>query len=63
MNTIKIMGDGTIGKGEFNNITIMGNGKFLDAIKAKKIKILGEAESREFIETDNLTIMGEFKKV
>lgn len=63
MNNIKIMGDGTIGKGEFNNITIMGNGKFLDSIKAKKIKILGEAEASEFIETDNLTVMGEFKSL
>ena len=61
MNNIKIMGEGTVGKGIYNKISIMGEGDILGKINAKRISILGNGRSEEKIETNALKVSGSFR--
>lgn len=60
MNNIKIMGEGTIGAGNYKKITIMGEGDILGDINVENISVLGNARSEKKIETNGLKVSGNF---
>lgn len=61
MNNIRIMGEGTVGAGNYNKISIMGEGDILGKVNAKGISILGNGRSEKGIETNALKVSGTFR--
>ena len=54
----KILGDGSIGAGKYNNIKIMGNGTSLGDIECIDISVMGDGEFKGKIEGRNIKVMG-----
>ncbi len=57
MRNVKIMGDGVISGGEYDDIRVMGNGKFLAKVKAEKIGVYGNAVLRD-VEVREMNVFG-----
>lgn len=58
-NNAKILGDGTIGPGKYNNIKIMGNATATGDIECINLVVMGEVEVKKNIRFDNINILGE----
>lgn len=54
----KILGDGSIGAGKYNNIKIMGNGTTLGDIECIDISVMGDGEFKGKVEGRNIKVMG-----
>ncbi len=54
----KILGDGSIGAGKYNNIKIMGNGTSLGNIECIDISVMGDGEFKGKVEGRNIKVMG-----
>lgn len=61
MDNIRIMGEGTIGKGNFRKISVMGEGELLEDFSAEKLNVYGEAEIKRFFEIKKVRVMGELE--
>ncbi len=57
--TTKILGDGTIGAGKYNNIKIIGNSKAVGDIECMDVLIMGDGEFNGAIVGRNIKIMGD----
>lgn len=55
----KILGDGSIGAGKYNNIKIMGNGTTLGDIECLDIKVMGNGEFRGKVDARKVKVMGD----
>ncbi|WP_288221825.1 hypothetical protein [uncultured Clostridium sp.] len=55
----KILGDGTIGSGKYNNIKIMGNCTSLGDIECLDITVMGDGEFNGEVDARNVKVMGD----
>lgn len=60
-NNMNINGTGTIGSGDYNNVSISGMGKLNGKITANKIDISGTGGGEGFIKANEITVNGHFK--
>lgn len=58
-NDTKILGDGTIGAGKYNNIKIMGNSTVMGDIECVDIKIMGDGEFNGTVIARDIIVMGD----
>jgi len=54
---VKLMGDGNIGGGSYNSIKIMGNGRVVDDVEAKIIRVMGNCEFAA-VQAEQITVAG-----
>ena len=58
---IKLLGDGFICEGEYNDIKIIGDGKSEGNIVANKVKILGDCNFNGNLDFESLKVTGNFE--
>lgn len=61
MNNIRIMGEGTVGKGAFGKISVMGEGELLEDFSAETLNIYGEAKINKTFNIKKVKVMGELE--
>ncbi|MEG1002324.1 hypothetical protein [Clostridium sp.] len=60
LNNMDIAGNGTVGSGEYDRITISGMGKVVGDIKSKSLDVSGLGKSIGVINSENMNISGKF---
>lgn len=60
LNSLKIIGEGHIFNGEYNNITIIGEAIGNGSFKCNSLKIIGTCNTKEEASFNKMKVMGEF---
>ena len=61
LNSVKILGEGTITGGEYNKVSVVGDAEAIGFFKSNVLKVTGECNIREGAEFDTAKIVGEVK--
>lgn len=61
MNNIRIMGEGTVGSGQFGKISVMGEAELLEEFSAENLNVYGEAQIKKIFKIKKVKVMGELE--